>query len=90
LSRWSVRIERQGGFPPLSLHIGSRFRRICNRNGLHLPKLGRRSVPSARVEAQLTAPPVANGDALANLKKWAEALEDVDPYQLFVDSYARP
>jgi len=42
------------------------------------------------VEAQLTAPPVANGDALANLKKWAEALEDVDPYQLFVDSYARP
>jgi hypothetical protein len=42
------------------------------------------------VEARLTAPPLANGDALANLKKWAEALEDVDPYQLFLDSDARP
>ena len=74
----------------MSLHIGSRLRRICSRNGLHLPELGRRSRSSARVEARLTAPSIANGDALANLKKWAEALEAVDPYQLFLDSDARP
>jgi len=44
------------------------------------------------VEARLSAPPLANGDALANLKKLAEALEleDVYPYQLFLDGDAGP
>ena len=74
----------------MNLHIGSRLRRICSRNGLYVPELGRRSRCSARVEARLTAPPLANGDALANLKKLAEALEDVDPYQLFLDGDAGP
>ena len=76
----------------MNLHIGSRLRRICSRKGLYLPELGRRSRCSARVEARLTAPPLANGDALANLKKLAEALEleDVYPYQLFLDGDAGP
>jgi len=74
----------------VSFHIGSRLRRICSRKGLHLPELGRPSRSGARVEAWLTAPSPANLDALANLKKWAEALEDVDPYGLFLDSDARP
>jgi len=76
----------------VNLHIGSRLRRICSRNGLYVPELGRRSRSSAPVEARLSAPPLANGDALANLKKLAEALEleDVYPYQLFLDGDAGP
>jgi hypothetical protein len=74
----------------VSLHVGSRLRRICSRNGLHLPELGRRSRSGARVEAPLATFPLAHKDPVANLKKWADALEDVDPYRLFLDSGARP
>ena len=76
----------------MNLHIGGRLRRICSRKGLYLPELGRRSRSSAPVEARLSAPPLAKGDALANLKKLAEALEleDVYPYQLFLDGDAGP
>ena len=74
----------------MSLHIGSRLRRICSRNGLHPPELGRRPRSGARVEAPLATFPLANQDPVANLKKWADALEDVGPYRLFLDSGARP
>jgi len=74
----------------VSLRIGSRLRRICSRNGLHPPGLGRRPRSGARVEAPLATFPLANQDPVANLKKWADALEDVDPYRLFLDSGTRP
>ena len=74
----------------MSFRIGRRLRQICSRKGLHLPELGRGSRPGARVEAPLATFPLANKDTVANLKKWADTLEDVDPYRLLLDSDARP
>jgi len=74
----------------VSLRIGSRLRRMCSRNGLHLPEFRRRSISGARVEAPLATCPLANEDPVGNLKKWADALEDVDPYRLFLDTGPRP